>query len=150
MKHIIKPNKTIILNAVGSVLNIRHLLNLAVLTLLFLSKLPNQNTCIYTSLKNKYKLYKFNIINFWYQMFFRNEKACLYYLTSINLIWSWLFWLHQVLLTQGQHHQIDPWRYFITMFKALLTLEILIQIHQTSIWLKYMNFMAIFSLINLI
>ena len=64
MKHIIKPNETIILNAVGSVLNIRYLLNWAVLTLLFLSKLPNQNTCIYSSLKNKSKLYKFNIINF--------------------------------------------------------------------------------------
>ena len=38
MKHIIKPNETIILNAVGSVLNIRYLLNWAVLTLLFLSK----------------------------------------------------------------------------------------------------------------
>ena len=86
MKHIIKPNETIILNAVGSVLNIRHLLNWAVLSLLFLSKLPNQNTCIFSSLKNKSKLYTFNIINFWYQMFFRNEKACLHYLTSINLI----------------------------------------------------------------
>ena len=70
MKHIIKPNETIILNAVGSVLNIRYLLNWAVLALFFLSKLPNQNTCIYSSLKNKSKLYKFNIINFWYQMFF--------------------------------------------------------------------------------
>ena len=51
MKHIIKPNETIILNAVGSVLNIRHLLNWAVLTnclvldnmvLLMLSHVPRK------------------------------------------------------------------------------------------------------------
>ena len=37
-------------------------------------------------MKRSSNLNRMNFMNFWYQMIFRNGKTCLYYITSINLI----------------------------------------------------------------
>ena len=63
---------------------LRQLINWAVITILFLIKIPSKDIFIYISMKRSSNLNRMDLINFWYQMIFRNGKTCLYYITSIN------------------------------------------------------------------
>ena len=65
---------------------LRQLINWAVITIIFLIKIPSKDICIYNSMQRSSNLNRMNFINFWYQIIFRNGKTCLYYITSINLI----------------------------------------------------------------
>ena len=48
-----------------------QLMNLAVITILFLIKIPSKDICIiYNSMKRSLNLNIMNCINFWYQMIF--------------------------------------------------------------------------------
>ena len=66
--------------------DLRNLINYAFIIILLLKSIPNQQICVYRSMKNKSKINNINILNFCYHMFLRDSKTSIYYLMSLNLI----------------------------------------------------------------
>ena len=100
---------------------LRQLINWAVITILFLIKIPSKDICIYNSMQRSSNLNRMNFINFWYQIIFRNGKTCLYYITSINLILIVL--ATPSIVNPGQNPKARPLTIFYNNVQGLIDIR---------------------------